>query len=93
MPSVIDGVKVAGAETLSEVVEILNGTLDKGSIKTDLKTHFKQQNKYALDFAEVKGQDQVKRAMESCCRRGTSGQRKNHAVQTHSHHFTETDPG
>ena len=62
--SVVDGVKVAGAETLSEVVEILNGTLDKGSIKTDLKTHFKQQNQYALDFAEVKGQDQVKRALE-----------------------------
>ena len=64
MPSVIDGVKVAGAETLSEVVEILNGTLDKESIKTDLRTHFKQQNQYALDFAEVKGQDQVKRALE-----------------------------
>ena len=63
--SIVDDVKVASAETFSEMVEILNGTLDKGSIKTDLKTHFKQQNQYALDFAEVKGQDQVKRALEA----------------------------
>ena len=38
--------------------------IEKDAIKTDLKTHFKQQSKYPRDFADVKGQEQVKRALE-----------------------------
>ena len=62
--SVVEGVKVAGASSLNDVINILNGSVDKGSVKTNLKSHFEQQNKYTQDFADVKGQEQVKRALE-----------------------------
>ncbi len=62
--SVVEGVKVAGASTLSEVAQILNGELEKEAITTDLDSHFKHQNQYQRDFSDVKGQEQVKRALE-----------------------------
>ena len=48
--SVVEGVKVAGASSLAEVIQILNGQLEKDAVKTDLNSHFKQQNKYPRDF-------------------------------------------
>ena len=62
--SVVEGVKVAGASNLTEVIQILNGELVKEAIKTDLDSHFMHQNKYHRDFSDVKGQEQVKRALE-----------------------------
>ena len=62
--SVVDGVKVAGADSLSEVIDILNGQMDKDIQSIDLTTYFNQQKKQALDFSDVKGQEQVKRALE-----------------------------
>lgn len=62
--SVVEGVKVAGASSLNDVINILNGSVDKGSVKTNLKSHFEQQNSYTQDFSDVKGQEQVKRALE-----------------------------
>jgi len=62
--SVVEGVKVAGASSLSEVVNILNGTLDKQAVATDIDDHFRQYSKYERDFSDVKGQEQVKRALE-----------------------------
>ena len=55
---------IQGASSLNDVINILNGSVDKGSVKTNLKSHFEQQNKYTQDFADVKGQEQVKRALE-----------------------------
>jgi len=60
--SVVEGVKVAGASSLNEVVQILNGMIEKDAIKTDLKTHFKQQSKYPRDFADVIGSSSSRRA-------------------------------
>jgi len=62
--SVVDGVKVAGADSLSEVIDILNGQMEKDIQSIDLTTYFNQQKKQALDFSDVKGQEQVKRALE-----------------------------
>ncbi|MBL7013427.1 MAG: YifB family Mg chelatase-like AAA ATPase [Candidatus Marinimicrobia bacterium] len=62
--SVVDGVKVAGADSLTEVIDILNGQLEKEIESIDLTTYFNQQKKQALDFSDVKGQEQVKRALE-----------------------------
>ena len=62
--SVVEGVKVAGASSLNEVVHILNGIIEKDAIKTDLKSYFKQHSSYSRDFSDVKGQEQVKRALE-----------------------------
>mgnify|MGYP003966083943 FL=1 len=62
--SVVYGVKVAGADSLSEVIDILNGQIEKDIQSIDLTTYFNKQKKQALDFSDVKGQEQVKRALE-----------------------------
>lgn len=62
--SVVDGVKVAGAQSLSEVIDILNGELEIDVQSIDLTTYFNQQKEQTLDFSDVKGQEQVKRALE-----------------------------
>lgn len=62
--SVVERVKVAGVDSLIEVVQILNGHLEKISVKTDLNDYFQSRNKHLVDFSDVKGQEQVKRAME-----------------------------
>ncbi|MBT3252357.1 MAG: YifB family Mg chelatase-like AAA ATPase [Candidatus Marinimicrobia bacterium] len=62
--SLVDGVKIAGVETLSQVVEILNGerSLD---LSERPSSNFKLSPvDYILDFDDVKGQDNVKRAFE-----------------------------
>ena len=62
--SVVDGIRVAGVKTLSEVVSILNGELSIEAEKLDRDRYFKKQRIYSIDFEDVKGQEQVKRALE-----------------------------
>ncbi len=62
--SIVEGIEVYGVETLKETVQLLNGEINKTSIKTDTKEIFSQINKYHLDFSDVKGQENVKRALE-----------------------------
>ena len=61
---VVDGVKVAGVSSLKEVVANLNGTKRIEPIVVDRENLFKSQMKYNVDFTDVKGQEQVKRALE-----------------------------
>lgn len=62
--SVVDGIRVAGVKTLNDVVSILNGDLTINAEKIDRKQYFKKQRIYSIDFEDVKGQEQVKRALE-----------------------------
>ena len=62
--AIVDGIDVIGVKTLKEVVEYLNGVIKLTSNKINVKTYFEQNNKYLLDFAEVKGQENIKRALE-----------------------------
>lgn len=64
--AVVNKLQVYGANTMQEVIDLLNGAPDTLS-PTEVKTReefFRQQNEYELDFADVRGQDAVKRAME-----------------------------
>ena len=62
--SVVEGIEVLGAESLSQVVNYLNSKVIIPTYKTDIKNLFSKQNKYLLDFSEVKGQENIKRALE-----------------------------
>ncbi|TNF44728.1 MAG: ATP-binding protein, partial [Bacteroidetes bacterium] len=63
--AVVDTLKVYGAENIREVIDFLNGesTLEQTIIDTRAE-FYAQVNNNALDFADVKGQENVKRALE-----------------------------
>ena len=62
--AIVKGMEVLGAENLKEVVDYLNGEgkIEKSTV--DLTKVFDAQDKYLLDFCEVKGQENIKRALE-----------------------------
>jgi magnesium chelatase family protein len=62
--SILSGVEIIGAYDLSQVVYYLNGNIKIQSIKTNWEEYLKKRKAYALDFSEVKGQENVKRAIE-----------------------------
>ncbi|MGA7721142.1 MAG: YifB family Mg chelatase-like AAA ATPase [Ignavibacteriaceae bacterium] len=62
--SIVDEVEVYGMESLNEVVDYLNGKIQKERTITDKDELFSQINLYHLDFSDVRGQENVKRALE-----------------------------
>ena len=62
--SVVEGIEILGANSLMEVVDYLNTRKEIHAQKIDIKEIFDRKNKYLLDFAEVKGQENIKRALE-----------------------------
>ena len=63
--AVVNKLKVYGMTNLLDVVRFLNGEEDYQPAIIDTRREFyEQQSNFDLDFADVRGQDNVKRAME-----------------------------
>ena len=62
---VVEGLDTYGVSSLREVFDFLNGKIHLEPVKVDIKKTFMTQvNRNDIDFEDVKGQENVKRAME-----------------------------
>ena len=62
--SVVKGISVYPVKTLSQVVNFFRGFSQITAEVTDVSAIFDRNNKFDVDFSEVKGQEHVKRALE-----------------------------
>lgn len=63
--AIVDNLDVYGVETLQEAIDILQGHSALKPIKVDTRNDFFQESdKYEVDFSDVKGQENIKRALE-----------------------------
>jgi magnesium chelatase family protein len=63
--AVVGGLDVYGMDNISEVVDFFNGTRRVEPVKVDLDSIFSDEaNRYDVDFSDVRGQENVKRALE-----------------------------
>ncbi len=62
--AVVTGIEVLPVETLSQVVSFLRGFSELKPWKTDISAIFEKNGNFEGDYAEVMGQEHVKRALE-----------------------------
>ena len=62
--AIVKGLDVIGVENLYEVIEILKGEKEEYISRVDIDCYFKNSNRYNFDFIDVKGQENIKRALE-----------------------------
>jgi len=62
--AVVSGIDVLGADNLYEIVQHLRGEIEIMPYTVDIDELFKVNNQYPIDFSDVKGQQNVKRALE-----------------------------
>ena len=92
----ISGIEIIPVETLEEVMQYLN---KEKEIKPEISRNILNENKqeYLMDFSEVKGQENVKRALEisaagghNCMLIRSTRLRKNNACKKVTNHITRS---
>lgn len=62
--AVVKNIEIIGAESLYQVVEYLNSREEISPYQIQMEQLYKNKEKNQLDFCEVKGQENIKRAIE-----------------------------
>ena len=63
--AIVNDLDVYGVESLKEAVELLQGITDIKPVSVDTRAEFAdRQNIYEIDFTDVRGQENIKRALE-----------------------------
>lgn len=80
---VVQGIEIIPVKDLRELIEILRGNKKIKQVTINAEELLKSSNKYDVDFSEVKGQENIKRALEvvaagghNCILIGSPGARK-----------------